>query len=234
MTVLRAGFLVFMCLAALSALSFEVRAQGGDYNRFLETLSDLNRIKPLQNHKYDPAADILERRILDRKHKVIGEVHDVILTRDGSIASLRVEFDRLHLGGEVFLNYPAMRLKPVSNGYALGFDGDQIENMYPELLANVETASGAGDENFSVQALSGAPVLSRDGRRLGKVETVLFGSRGQRAEALYIAVERGVPRTFSVAVPFRAVTYMFEGHRMKVMLDDVQAAALLGFVKEQS
>ncbi len=229
MIIRRIFILIFGLALFLSAASFQ--AQAGDYERFLETLTEINRIDPLQAPSYERDDDILKRHILDRKNRVVGEVQDVILTPEGSISSLFVKFDRLRLNTSVYLNYRDMRIRPVSNGYALSFDDEQIENMYPVFLANIETAAGEEGETVSARSLVGASVKSSDGRKVGKVKHVMFGSRGGQAEVLYIAMIYGILRGKSIAVPYDAVKFDSNGKKPKLTVSEEQADAMIDFAK---
>lgn len=207
-----------------------VPALAQDYNHTLETLNNFNRIKPLQNPEYEHADDLLERRVLDRKNKVVGEVRDILLNTNGSISSIAVEFNRLRLNTEVYLNTRTMDVSPVSNGYALSIEDDQIRDIYPELLAGIETASGQSDV-FSVKNITGAKIRAADGRYLGLVDQVLFGGHGERAEALYVKMKYGTLRGKSIAIPFGSAQFSTHGSQTKITVNDTMADAMISFAK---
>ncbi len=232
MNIQRALILSLAIITLFAFVPFEAGAQGASYNQYLEQLSTLNRVDPNQKPSYDSGNEILKRRIIDNKNKVVGEVRDVILTPNGSISLLSVEFNRLRLRSSVFLNYAQMNIRPVSNGYALAFDDDQIENIYPELLANIETAAGESSEDFSVRSVVGSTVKSKDGRNIGKVDNVLFGSNGSRAEVLYVAMAYSILRGKKVALPYGSVKFSPKGQKTEVTVSDEQANAIIDFVKD--
>lgn len=223
-----ARFLVicfFMCL-----ISLPVAAQ--NYVQDIERVSELNRISPLQNPKYDKAEDVLSRRILDRKNKVVGHVEDVIIGENGALRFLNADLDSLRLGSISF-NYGQMGIKSVSNAYALSIDEEQVENLFPTLLAEMETAAGSEDDVFSVRKIMGASVKAKDGRSIGKVSEVLFGGDATRVEALNINVRSGALRDENVAVPFGRAMEIKDVARTKVIIvSNSMADAVLAYAKE--
>ncbi|MGQ0526607.1 MAG: PRC-barrel domain-containing protein [Alphaproteobacteria bacterium] len=196
-----------------------------------EDLTTLNRIQPLQHPDYDTSKEILDRRILERKNKVIGEVDDVVLNGNGNIVSLEVEFDRLGHHQPVTLNYNSMNAEPVTNGYILGFEQSEIEDLYPAMLANVETAAGGEEEYYSLQRLTGTEIRTPDGRRIGKIADVLFGARGDRAEAFYVTMEQGTARGKGIAIPYDVLEIRRDGGVLKATVTPEQAKAMSDFSK---
>ena len=199
-------------------------------NRSLETLSELNRIQPLQNPEYSTGEKLLDGRILDRKNKVVGELHDILLSSGGEVSSIAVEFNRLRLGAEVYLGSNELQINPVSNGYALGLDDDQIKDAYPEMLAGIESAAGNSDI-FSVRKIVGANVKARDGRHLGTVDQVLFTGNGARAEALYVAMKYGTLRGEGVAIPFGSARIGYKNGQTSVLVGDDIADSMIAIAK---
>lgn len=218
---------LFLMICAAIFL-FPISAGAQSFNPVVESLITLNRVNPVQNPEYDRSRDILNRRILDRKNRVIGEVKDVLLKDSGGISSLNVDLNRLHLGSNIFLNYRSMRVKSESNSYTVGFSGDQIEEFYPQLLADTETAAG-GEDIFSVRRLLGVEVKAHDGRRLGQVEDVLFGARGTRAEALYITMKYGMLRGEKIAIPFSMASFDNSGRSRALVISNERADAVIDF-----
>ncbi|GJL85758.1 MAG: hypothetical protein DHS20C02_15330 [Micavibrio sp.] len=226
-------FILIATLMVLSAMPSIAQAQSA-YNQYMETLSELNRIDPMQRSSYERADKILRRRVLDNKNKVIGEVNDIILSSNGSIESLYVDFNRLRLGPAVYLNYRQMNISSVSNGYALAFDDNQMENIYPDLLANIATAAGEDEDDTSVKNVVGATVKSEDGRKIGEVKNVLFSANGGRAEVLYLAMAFGVLRGQKVGLPYGSLEYRpTAGGKAEIIATKEQADAIIDFVKSE-
>jgi len=203
------------------------QSQNADYTRFFETLVTLNDRRPQQSAEYDTETEVLKNRVLDNRNKVVGEVRDVILTPNGTINALSVEFDRLRLGAPVFVNYRDMRARPVTNGYALGFDDGQIETLYPTMLSRIETASGEDADVFSVKSVVNADVVAEDGRKLGKVRNVMFGSRGARALAYSLL------RGKSISIPYSAAKFKNRGRKMQIMVSNEQANAMIDYASNE-
>jgi len=196
-------------------------------NRALEQLSALNRIDPMQNPEFDSAEDIINRKIVDRKNKVIGTADDVIINQNGTIASIRTELDRLRLGSEINLNFRTLRIRTVSNAYALNMDSDEIAELYPQLLSNIETASGDNANTFSTRELIGTTLRANDGRKLGKVGSILFSSNGGIASAVYAEMSYGTLRGETLAVPFRSIKFDSERGRLRGTIDNDLADAMI-------
>lgn len=206
------------------------------YSQALQSLNEINRIPPLQNPNLKDEGEILSRHVLDRTNRIIGEVEDVILTKSGAVETLSVDFDRLRLrGGSIGLNYADMAIRPASNGYIIGFEAVQIEDMYPQILAGIETASGEDAErrSVSVKAIIGAPVRNEKGRKIGAVKHVLFGENGNQAQALFIAMFLGGVGAKDIAVPFNAGKLDLRGTSPEILVSDEQADAMNDFVRQK-
>lgn len=216
----------FVMLLSLPFIAAPSNAQGLD--PFLQTLNDFNDIKPKQNPNWERARETMKSRILDNKNKVVGELNDIILTPQGAINSLNVEMNRLQMG-DVSLNYANLDIDASPRSYQLGYDDGQIEDFLPELLANIETAAGNTADSISVDALIGSNVSDTNGRRIAKVEDVLFSESGDRAEALLIRVNFRSVRGESVALPFSSAEYIPSGSRFDVKLSKRQADTIIEF-----
>ncbi len=193
-------------LIAITLIVFAFSAQAQGVGANVQTLNDYNKLQPLQNPQYERAEKILDRRILDSKNRVVGEVNDVIVGPNGSISALEVEFDRLRLNAPVYLNYRDMEIRTGGKSYILKFDQEQITSLYPEILAQVDTAAGALDD-LSVSKLKDSEILAHDGRKIGQVSEILFSADGDRVEAIYVGLTTGVLRGKSVAIPLRAAQF---------------------------
>lgn len=218
--------------AAIVVLALPAQSQAQGLDPYYETLSEYNRIKPFQNPNWERSQSTLKSKVLDRKKKVVGDLQNIVLTPQGAISSLNVDLNRLRLG-EVSLNYSNLNISAAERSYSLGFDEERITEVYPELLANIETASGDDSDRISVNSLVNSDVVADDGRRIGKVEEILFSERGDRAEALMIRVNYKTVRGESVAIPFSSVDYKATGSAYEVQLADSQANTILEFADNQ-
>ena len=217
---------LLVCFAATSA-----HAGAAVYNPKTQQITTLNRIDPLQNPQYESASDILKRRMLDRKNKVVGSIRDIVINENGNIAYIDVDFDRMKLGRPVFVNYGSFNVKTVANGYAMAFDAKEIENLYPSMLAEIETAAGEED-TYALSKMKGLEVWTASGRRIGSVSDVLFGSEGRRAELLYVSLTTGNMRGAGVGIPFGQADYTEVSSKRRVTLPDDTAEAVIQFSKE--
>lgn len=223
--------LKFITLSVLAVMAWSPAAYSAGLDPYFDTLNTLNRIKPAQNPQWEGSNKTLKSSILNRKNKVIGNLNDIVLTPAGAIASLSVDLDRLHLG-KTALNYRDLQITAASRAYIMDYDDKQIEDFYPELLANIETASGDTSDSISVDLLLRSDVVADDGRRIGKVEDVLFTKRGDRAEALLVRVNYKTVGGESVAIPFGSANYVSKGTRFEVKLEDEQADTILEFADQ--
>ncbi len=211
-----------ICVFATSAIAQDIGAS-------TSMLSEINRIAPLQNPEYRRTKEILGRKMLDGKHRVVGTVNDVIFSRNGSIISLLVDFDRLRLDAPVYLNYNTLEIKPAGNGYEISFHDDDIEKVYPQILAETETAAG-GEDDMSLAKTVGADVLTSDGRAVGRIQDILFGSNGERAEAVYVTLTTGVLQGKSVAVPIKTVTFDGSTGKTRASVSNEMADAMISYL----
>jgi sporulation protein YlmC with PRC-barrel domain len=223
---------------ALSALLFLVLClmalpvSAADYNPKTEVIAQTNRINALQNPKYDRAAEVLGRRILDRKSKVVGDVNDIILNENGNISYLDVEFDRLQLRNKVYVNYGTFNIRPTTNGYAMTFDANEIESVYPAMLADIESAAGEED-SYSLQKLQGMEVWTESGRKIGNISDVLFGADGQRAELIYVTLSSGNTRGDGLAIPYTDAGFDEVASKRRITVADTTADAMVAFTQGQ-
>lgn len=225
-------FITIFAFIFIALPGFALAQQVGNSD-FYGSVTGLNRIKPLQNPEYQSSDKIVGRKILDNKNKVLGTVKDIVLTTNGSVSALYVDFDRLRLGSEVYLNYRTLNVEPIDNGYKLAYRDSQIEEMYPQFLADIESAAGEEDDTLSLNAVVGSPVRNAEGTRIGEVESVLFGSEGSWAEALYITMTSGTLRGQSVAVPFGLVEFKRAGKNMEVSLNKAQSDAIVDYLRDR-
>lgn len=213
---------LLVCFAATSAHAGDAAI----FNPKTQQITTLNRTDVRQSPRYENAADILKRRMLDRKNKVVGSIRDIVINENGNISYIDVDFDRLKLGRPVFVNYGSFNVKGASNGYTMAFDASEIEELYPNMLAEIETAAGEED-TYSLSKMKGLEVWTASGRRIGTVSDVLFGSEGQRAELLYISLSTGNMRGEGVAIPFGEADYTQVPTMRRVTLADDTAEAVL-------
>lgn len=183
--------------------------------RTLEQLSDMNRMNPLQNPQFERWDRVVGRKLIDRKNKVVGKVQDIVVNENGTIASVKADFSRMRLGDDVYLNYRSMSIQARDDAYELGMEADELEEFFPQFLANIETASGDNDETFSVRKLVGAKLYSEKGKKIGEIENILFGNNGSVVRAVYVELSHGTLRGETLAIPFRNVEFKSKRGRLQ-------------------
>lgn len=219
---------VLICLCLILAAA---PAAAQSYSEALESIAALNRVKPLQNPQMQTSKEILSRRVLDRTNKVIGRVEGALVGQTGGLDFLNVTFDRLQMTTPVYLDFRKLEIGAVTSGYVLGFKSDQIANLYPQMLADIESA--AGDESvFDVKMLQNAIVRDESGRQMGQVGSVLFNKEGKRVEALYIDLKLGLLRGKSVAIPFTMAQYDPDRFKIDVTVSKNVADAMTDYVRK--
>src|SRR5262249_53000869 len=137
----------------------------------------------------------------------------------------------LRLGPAVYLGYGATNVKPASNGYSINFDDDQIADLYPSLLAQVETAAGTQQDTYSLSKLPGMEVWSEDGHRLGTIQNLFFDASGSRAEAVYISMTGDGMNGEPVAIPFGQVQSENVNNAQRLTVSDDMAQAMASYVQ---
>jgi sporulation protein YlmC with PRC-barrel domain len=223
----KAPFLLVIAFGLIAIMMQQ--SYGQATTAFQQTLTEMNRMKPFQNPIWQRSADVMKSRILDRKNKTMGDLKDIILTGDGKMSSLKVELSRMQFETDIFLN--AQELKFISNdrAFVMQYDEAEIKDLYPQLLADIETAGGATSDSISLDSLQNADVRAEDGRNLGKVEEVLFARNGGDAAAIMIRVRYKTISGQSVAVPFSSLKYQPDGTTFKVVVPNDQADDILKF-----
>lgn len=190
-------------------------------------LETLNEKDPEQNRSFIGMGDIIGRRILDNTNRVLGDVRDITLDRNGGIVNLQADLDRLNLGaGTMPINFDRFGVRLSNNAYKLNFNDDQIAGLVPEILATIPTAAGENTDTFSLKKIRGKKVYAFDGRYIGKVRNVMFNASGTRAEMLYIDIGYKSLNGKKLGIPFAGNTY--ESNSIKVR-DDMADAALAYF-----
>jgi sporulation protein YlmC with PRC-barrel domain len=220
---LRILLTVVLCVLAVPSL-----AQG--YSASLQTISEMNRIQAPQNPNYERAEKILTRRILDRKSQVVGQVQDIIFRKNGGLKSIKVDFDRLYLSQPVYLNYHEFDVRTAGRAYQLSLEDKEIASVYPQMLADIETAAGPGSEDYSVQRTLNAPVTTPDGVGVGKISDILFSADGDRVEAIYIRMVQGSRNGEQVAIPVDSITLSDNGSTMTGVVSKDIAKAMSDYV----
>ena len=216
---------VFLSTMSFAAPTF---AQSASYMRAFEHLEKINSYRPEQSGRHERSRDVLSKRLLDDTNRVVGEIDDVILHRSGAINMLNIDFDRLRLDtGNLFIDYNDLGIRPATNGYKMEYTDDQIKELVPELLANMETASGASENNYSTKKLIGRQIYAKDGRKIGKIEDVLFDANGSHADMLFIAMTQRPVRGEKMAIPFSNASY--KGKKITVKNDF--ADAMIGYAR---
>lgn len=222
-----AVILVFLAALSLAAPSSYGQALDPYYAR----LSELNRSKPYQNPQWDRFDKVQKNVIVDRKNKVIGALKGITLGQNGIVESLDVDLNRIKLG-QTTLNYDAMRIRSGSASYILGFDDAAIKDNYASMLASVEPASGNTLSSMSAVALKGANLETSDGRRIGRVEELMFSKRNDRVEALVVSINHKGVRAPTLAIPFASLDFQPSGNTYRVAMPSAQADVLLSFASK--
>jgi len=197
----------------------------------LQEITEFNTVNRYKHPEFERSADIFDRRVLDNTKRVVGEVQNVTLTGSGSVETIDVDFDRLRLRQTISLNFNDMNVQAVSNAFILGFDDDQIEELYPQLLANIATAAGDEGNYNSLKNLIDVSFIAEDGRPLGKVRDVLFRKEGDKAEAYYIAMSYRRSRGEMVTIPFTSARVTQRKGQQVVQVDNNYADALLEYTQ---
>lgn len=222
-----------IALLTLAFFMISSPAVADEYDAAYQTLTEMNRIQPLQNPQYEKDSKVLARRLIDRKNKVMGDVHDILVDKDGVVTSLNVDFNRLQHRDTVFLNYRKLKIRPAQNGFITNFNSDDVASLYPSFVADVESAAG-GEDVYSVKNLKGISVTAEDGRNLGTVDNILFGAEGERVEAVNVSLKTGILHGQTVAVPFKSVSVqnkMFGGQ--KAVIPNELADAVLNYAESE-
>lgn len=192
-----------------------IRLGDNPYTQNIDELRRINNYRPEQSSRHTKAKKILGSRVLDSTNRVVGEVNNLILDRSGSINMLDVDFNRMRLDVEsLMIGYGPMRIRPATNGYKIGQTDDEVKAMLPELLNNMETASGNQSNSLSLKKLLGADLYNQYGDRIARIEDVLFSSTGSRAELLYIQMKEKSVRGEKFAIPFSQIR--IKGKRLSV------------------
>ncbi len=198
---------------------------------FQSELSDLNRLKPLQNPRHELAHEILDGKLIDRENKVIGGVGDILVSAEGDVLTLYSDLDRLRLGSGVFLNYADMDMVHVSNGYKVGMSSDELTTAFPELLANIETAAGDGGA-ISVKNILGLGVYGEQGVKLGQIGEILFDQAKSHIRGIYLSVSYKTVRNHGVAIPFNSLKFEQKNGSTVAVMDQDYADGIVKYVKD--
>lgn len=212
----------FLCLVIV-LLSSPVFAQDGVSPSI--TLKEMNRIKPLQNPRYIHFEDILDRRIVDSRSKVVGEMKDVIINQDGAIVWLLVNFDRLHLRKSVYLDYIAMDVESMDDAYRLPFNSEELAGLYKKLT----TALPKDQELFSLSEIMGRSVVNANEENIADVAEILFNQEGRAVDAYYLNVSYKTIRNQGVAIPFAVPLESYKYQKMRFLVPQSWSDLILDY-----
>lgn len=209
-------------------------AQELEDSRVLEKLAALNRLPPLRSSEFDLGREVIGRKIIDRKNKVVGEIKDVIIDSNGNVGTYLVSFDRLKIGGQgVYISAGELKMGDFTKRYTINMNDAELEAVLPTMLANTQSAAGPESGLQSIRRLTDADVLVEDGRRLGKVQNILFAENGKKARGLYVAFTHSAIGQKQAAVPFSMVSFAEKDGKPVIMMDKASAAALIDFTKRK-
>ncbi len=225
-------FLGLFIAAAFVIFVFDSSVEARNTIHGVERLFELNERDILQNRDYQTSKDVIGKRVIDRKNKVIGKVDGVVINRGGNISSFIIDFDRLNLGQPVPLSFSNAEIDPKNRGYILDLTAASIEELYPTLLSQVETASGDGNNQINLKNLIGAQVRSSSKDRLGVVEDVIFSGNGSRVEAIYMKLTYRTLRNEMLAVPIRNLEFRENRGQNFVVINDAFVEKIIDFARE--
>ena len=219
----------FFILALL--IASPVFADDIDVMDFEKSLRDMNRVKPLQDHRYHQLKDVLNRRILDKTNRVMGTVEDITFNMDGTVATVVADLDRLQLGEAIPLSLEDIGIESMSKGYRVDIAGAKIEDLYSTFLANIATASGDNNKVLSVNSLMGQSISMQAFLNVAKVTDILFDEPATRVHAIYVTVNHRTIRKKGVALPIDAFDFSEENGRIKIMVKAGLGDSLLEYVR---
>lgn len=195
-------------------------------------ITKMNRIKPLQNPRYETANELLDRNILDSSKKVAGYVKDIIINTDsGEISSILANFDRLNLSNDAYLNFDSLEIRSFSNGYGIGFRSEVIKEIYPTLLSDIETA-GQGNI-ISLTSVLKRRVVTSEGKMIGTVDNVLFNRQATKANGLFIKVSSGTIFEEGILIPFILAKFVDKPSGPEAQIHQAVADAMIEYLKDR-
>jgi len=222
-------------LTAITAafLFMPATAQAQNYGQTLEQVQELNIGNPVNGGRFDRSNRVFKRKVQDRKNKVVGTLQDIIVSSRGYVETLEIKFDRLNKPQPVYVDVSDAAIRSTSGGYRMSiYSSKEIEEFYPTLLANIQTAAGSEDI-YSVKNIIGATLRTDRGQTLGKVEDVLFNNEGDFVHAFYVKLGQRTRTGLGVAVPFSIAQFDFSGRHRNIIITEQQAKAITDFSERQ-
>lgn len=215
-------FTILLSALMLSILPVMAHAQAMTNDVYTATVLDLNRINPAQNPSYDLGRHVLERRMLDKNLRTIGDVDDIALAPDGKFQSIVSTINTTGFREEVSFNVESYVVEPTPNTFTIAMDKNQIKESMPQLLSGIETA--AGEEGpLMLSSFPGAPIYKSDRTMVAKVKDTLVSTDDNKLVALLITVTSGPNRGRTIAVPYEAALVAKTGATAELNVTDEQA-----------
>ncbi len=216
-----------LALFILAIPSVQADVINADYIK----LTELNRLKPLQNPEFETIEEVLGLNILDRRSHVIGKVKDLlVLKSNGSLQNIGVELNDIRLNTMIFMNRDVIRGTKTS-GYEIALEEEEVEDLFPALLAQTEPAGASN--TVSIQTLQGARITASNNRILGTVKNVLLNDTRTKADAVYVSMKYGNMRGKEFAIPFSNLDYnnLSQSNR-SVSVSDSFADTMIKYAKQ--
>jgi hypothetical protein len=190
-----------MAQSQFDASGRRVEAEDQEPMTLEQMLPEINKSSVINGGKYVTSRAMMKRQLRDSGSKVVGEVKDIYVGSGGSVASVVGTFTRLHLKGPVALDLQADGMTGVEDGYKMGFSGEEIKSLFPDLVTRTKESSPTKN-GVSVVKLVGADVMSIGGEQVGTLKEVLFDAVGEHVNLAYLIVNYGPFKNKPVVVPF--------------------------------
>lgn len=207
-------------------------APAGTPEEYTSRVLMLNQISPRQNPQYKLGTSALNHRLLDQNRRSLGEVTDITLGEAGQMKSIEADVMATGFDQTLVFDVVAYNVTSDSDAFSVTMTRDQVQDNLPDLMAQMDTAAGEGDQPISVKSLIGARVQTSRGTQVAVVDDVLIQEQRKVAAALLLTLMGGSGRT-TIAVPYVDAKISRTGNKATVELSEEQARVIGSYAKKR-
>jgi len=226
---------IFSCFFIIGFI-FTAPLQAQDSEaQYMNQLQLLNQTPIARSPLHKTDQDMFSMRVIDKNRQLVGKVADIAFDESGAMVKLVSDINRIGRRESIVRNdaFEVIFHEDISAfEIPLVLSPGDVRDISPEALAAIAPAAGGGSV-YSLKAMLGADVRSRDGRWVGIVKNVIFDEQGQAIRALLVEDVPRARRYKDIALPFdpQQIKVNSDYGRVEFRAEPAAAKAIMDFAK---